>query len=208
MNKILCGFFMVFLLLFLAIPISGETNSDSPGIPCLDDWTVINRTIINVEASSSVTVYLGFEIEYQNPNNPKEFVRVVRRIVPLVSVRYIKKTSDSQKDLDVSSFFVKKEEYDMVEKDLRTGTYIQLGNSEIWILNSDSDCWYFSRNEKVSVKFLSAYIPGVKRNAAIIGREYSVDKDHYQILSIGPNELKLVGKKLNPKSKKGADNEK
>ncbi len=187
-----------------------STRADTnPVLPDVHDWKVTSKSTIDVVVSGTVITYLGNDIEYQNPNDASESVRVISRYVPLTIAKQIAKNDHEFQQVALATYAKRDQETLLTQlasrsdpiiyfkwrvfKDPRTGKDIRDGDVSVWLLNSNG-AWVFATNQKVLVQFLSERVKdGVTRNI-LVGRKYQLGKD-YQILEPDRRYLEALEEK-------------
>ena len=158
-------------------------------VPDVSGWNITNMSRVELRISDYVSVYIGFETEYSNPGDPREFVRVVSRHI---SLPIIKHKPHNQRLLSETStaLILQKEEQDLLKerskqadnilyvhwrtmKDIRTGLDMSEGDVTIWLMMPNGE-WAFVQNEKVEVEFLTENIGNGKPHNVFSGRKYRV----------------------------------
>ncbi|MDO8496225.1 MAG: hypothetical protein Q7S43_02110 [bacterium] len=175
----------------------------NPPVPDITDWKVVNmsRTALNV---SDVTVaYLGLEIEYSNPSNPREFVRIIKRHIPLIVSKQNKPDIRLLAEM-ASVFYTKKEEQDRLleiskksdpiiytrwrtKDNAHTGHDTLDGDFDVWLLSSKGD-WTFAKNQEIKIEFMTENVGNGKPHNVFSGMKYQVG-DVYHIIRIDRNDL-------------------
>lgn len=191
MNKLI-----VALLFAMILDSNSVKASTIPPFPDISGWTVVQTSFIEMRISDLAVAYLGLDMEYQNPSNPTEYVRVVKRHVPLI---FVKKEQQDKRLLRsvVTDFYTRKDEEDQLAKlanksdpifyiqwrikqDLQTRNNIQDGDVNIWFLESSGN-WFFYQNKVLSVQFLSESIGNGKQRNVFVGRKYQVSGLHHTL---------------------------
>ena len=156
---------MIFALtVFLAMEIIG-LSPPNQGVspPDVKDFYVVLSKELEFEIDDCKTGFVGRVVDYQNPNDPNEFVRVYYRQVAIVSKQSCENNSVETGDLNRNSSnlnYHQKEEADTLgraqkvtdvfayvqwrtTKDLRTGEDIQDGYFKSGLLEQNEN-WTFS----------------------------------------------------------------
>lgn len=204
--------FASFILLFAVVSFfsypsmaradTGQTPTTveaSPLPPDITGWDVVDMSRIELIVSDDIIAYLGFSVEYNNPNDTNEFVRVYSRHVPLIIAKthkvnermamevyaLIYNQQEAEKKLKQVSLLADPFIYERwrTMKNPLTGHQDKLdGDTSIWFmpaegLNADGS-WYFFKNERVSVEFFTENInsnkPKDKPYNVFSGTEYRV----------------------------------
>ena len=101
---------MLVVLLILFFPSFARTQSVP--LPNIDGWNM-EKLPIDIKVSDSVVAYIGFELKYQNPTDPNEFVMVIMRSIPAVVARNESEDIRSFKQTLVESY-TQKDEQDII----------------------------------------------------------------------------------------------
>lgn len=202
--------FLAALMLAISV-MATASDQEIPSLPDVSGWPVVNKLNIALESTKLVSIYFGFEVEYQNPSNKTEFVRVLMRHIPLIIARFELKGSKFNDGGFIISY-AEKDKADVLQKlfdesdpflvikwqteqDPRTGRSIQSTPASIWVVDSAGK-WNFFVGQKVSIGFMSEKIESL--GTTTIGKKYSVG-DVYHILRANYNDLVLATKNKNGK---------
>ncbi len=186
----------LFLTLHLAV---------SP-LPHIENWREIQRTNyeFKIEGEKIIyTAYVGFEIRYQNPENPKEFVQVIKKFTPIISTQKIYIEGGESPNKIVSSYN-KKEEQEKLQKrytesdpivyikyhlakDAHTQENILSGEVENWILNQEG-IWVYEKGELLHKILLSESADFAVKKNVVTGIKFSIG-NNYHILKIYQKDL-------------------
>jgi len=198
---------LAILLLFLTIP--SIVVADTPSLPDISTWTVKSRASIEFRIADNLPAYIGFTVEYQNPNDPNDFVRVIKRSIPFISATGVSIDATSSQRVVVLNFLKRSEErlasqlynesdviaytHWHVIRDPRTKEQVQSGPAENGLLDQNGN-WVFSSGEKMSTEQLSE--PDLRDTSKIVlvGLKLSV-KEGYHMLRINQGDLAVLSKK-------------
>lgn len=188
--------------------------SSIPDRPDVSKWNVFSSSKISVGISDGVMYYLGYDLIYQNPNDPKVYVRQIRVLVPFV---VIKSLGDLDKLADVAITYVtdgaEKEllkeylvnsdpilEIRWREKDdLERDTSILDGENQVWFLDSFGT-WVYGRGLTIDTLWLSEVFKELDNELIIVGRKYSLGKDVYHAHEV-PHAYIVVAVKVSKGAK-------
>lgn len=128
-------------------------------IPSVEGWTVVSTSELDVRADNYKTEFLGLVVNYSNPHDPNEVVRIYYRQISLVSERPKEESGDPTRGrslltADSGRDYHLKEQKDalaQVQKNMdvfaamhwrtkrskETGTDILAGPMESWLLDAD-----------------------------------------------------------------------
>lgn len=173
MKKALITLMIVFYP-YLAIAKSdlarAESNSagadTNPPIPNITGWVIVNdESHIDLQVSDRVIAYLGIRAKYQNPDDSREFVRLISRYNPVVFGKPKKpnerllneKAIQSYSERDRLDYLNKlAKETDPIiyirwrtKEDSRTGRDLQDGDAEVWLLSADGN-WFYKKIKPAS----------------------------------------------------------
>ena len=169
--------------------------------PSTEDWTTFSEEIIEVRLGGyGTTAYLGLIITYQNPNNENEFIKVVKRHTPIISVKHSIKDKESRyvvrkysESNESSALDELRKEADAViyvqwkqKKDSWTDEYIQDGATKSWIY-SQTGLWHGAFENKVVKRSISEPV-GEKGETEIVGFQFRLG-EFYQILRIDTADI-------------------
>ena len=171
--------------------------------PNVDGWNVINMSRIALIISDTAVAYIGFETEYNNPNDLSESVKVIRRHIPLI-ISKNKKVDSRVLSETIITLFIKGEEDQRLKKisseadailyihwrtarNPLTGRQNKLdGDINIWFLPADGN-WIFVKNQSVKTEFMTENInsdkPDKKPYNIFSGMKYQVG-DAYHIVRL------------------------
>ena len=188
---------------------SFPANCQGPSIPDINGWKTGRKSRIEFRLSNETVAYLGSDIEYLNPFNPGEVLRVVSRHVP--GVFFAKKSTNDRlfREVVTSLYSAKDREefFKTVDKKIdpilyahwrtvknpRTGEEMLAGDVDIWFLKSDGEC-LVAKNEKIKTQFLSENVGNGKPRNILSGAKYQIG-DAYHILEVDPRILKPLAEK-------------
>ncbi|MDP3696693.1 MAG: hypothetical protein Q8R55_01520 [Candidatus Taylorbacteria bacterium] len=190
------------------------TASSNPSVPNVSGWTVLSTSRIELRVSDDTVAYIGLEAEYSNPANPREFVRVIRRHIPLI-ISKRKQQNERLLSEMVVVFYTQKEEQDRLKevsdksdpilyvqwrtkKNPRTGNDMQDGDANIWFLRSSGD-WLLTHNERIEVEFLSENVGNGEPHNVFSGMKYRVG-NAYHIIRVDRNDLIKLFDRVSPKA--------
>ena len=180
----------------------------NPPVPDITNWNVVNmsRTALNV---SDVTIaYLGLEIEYSNPTDPREFVKVTYRHISLIISKLIKANARLLSEM-VTVFYTQKEEQDRLlevskksdpiiytwwrtKENPRTGYDMLDGDFDVWFLPPKGvlpdGSWPFFKNQKVETEFMTENVGNGTPHNVFGGMKYQIG-DLYHIIRVDRNDL-------------------
>lgn len=199
-------FIAIVFLVISFCPYLARANStlQNPSLPPdITSWNVVNisRTVLQV---SDVTVaYVGLEVKYSNPTNPKEFIIVIRRHIPLI-VSKSKNQNGRSLGEAVIVFYNQKEEQDRLaevskksdpiiytrwrtKKNPHTGHDMLDGDFEVWFLSPEGD-WVFIKNQEVETEFMTENVGNGKPHNVFSGMKYQVG-NMYHIIRVDRNDL-------------------
>lgn len=196
----------ILVLLFVLLFSSFARAQDLPPPPDVAGW-IMEKNAIDVKISDEITVYIGFELKYQNPTDPQEFVMVIMRSIPAIVVRS-QVTNDRSFIQTFVENYANKDEKDLlkilyeersdpviyikwrVKDDPRTGKVVQDGDATVW-LETNAGERLTSTGEKVSVEFMTELIVNGEEKNISVGRKYSL-KNGSQILKIDRGDLEAI----------------
>ena len=204
MNRIIKIF--VFISLFFCSQIS--LAATGPPVPDVSNWNVVSTSRIELRVSDCASVYIGLEVEYNNPANEKEFVRVVSRhiSVPISKCRSYNKQLFSE---TVLTLYGQKEEEDLLferskqsdpflyiewqtAEDSRTGRDILTGDVSIWFMSAEGlladGNWFFFKNEKIEVEFLTENVGNGEPHNIFSGTKYIIG-NIYHIIRVNRSDI-------------------
>lgn len=186
---------------------SGSSSPKLP-IPDISTWTIVSISRTELRVSDITVAYLCLEVEYNNPNNPREFVRVISRHTPLIISK--QKLGEGRLFSEIIVvFYAKKEEQDRLteivsksdpliytwwrtKRNSDTGTDMQDGDVNIWFLQSDGN-WSSFRNKKINIEFLTENIGNGKPHNVFTGMKYQIKDDafgdFYHIVRVDRDDL-------------------
>ncbi len=196
----------------LCTSLAGTQSSNSP--PNLEGWKLVESHETNLEAKVQAgglvyTAYFGYVEDYQGPGTPGEFVRVIKRYVPVILVV----EDDQQKQTlqtEVVSNYSRKASQDVlskvhtkadavgytrwhVTKDSRTGEDIRTGAVESWLRIQNGD-WVYA--EGIIEKELYSEIASDSKKAILVGVKFSLG-NKYHIMRV--DRADMVAKKEDKK---------
>lgn len=173
-----------------------------PSIPKIDGWNVVGMSRIELRVTDETVVYLGFIVEYSNPNDSREFVRVTRRHIPL-PISKPKLTDGRFSEASIATYVQKEEQDLLTAKTLESDPIIYIqwrtkenqrtkrdmldGDVNIHFMSPDGN-WHFSLNDKEVVEFLTENVVNGETHNVFSGMMYKV-KDYYHILRVDRDVL-------------------
>lgn len=185
-NKVIVS---ILLILSLNVPVAlAQQKCLNP--PVISSWQQISTAIIHINYTNEAVAYLGYEAEYQNPNNKNEYVIVVARFVAIASLPpislnympYIEMASnyiEAEVNKELSRLINKHSDiflyvYRQVKIDKQNGQVALDGPAQYWLLGSDGNCAYAS-GTKVSIKDISEPTKNNHEQFIIVGKMYSLN---------------------------------
>ncbi len=198
--------FVIFIVLCLYPYLArGDTN---PPVPDIRGWTVVNISRIEVRVSDDIVAYLGLDVAYVNPADPRESVRVIRRHIPIILNKHRPQDEHLFSEAMIASYSQKEENDRLMEvskksdpiayvqwrtkKNPRTGKDMQDGDVDIWFMPAEGilpdGSWLFFKNEKMKVGFLTENVGNGKLHNVFSGMEYQVG-DVYHILRVSRGDF-------------------
>ncbi len=175
--------YVVFALLLTASLASAQPI----GPPNLDGWKLVDAKETNLDVKVQVaglvfTAYVGFIENYQNPNDTAEFVTVIKRHVPVISIVEDDQQKPSLQAEVITNYSHKasnealekvKAKADAVaytkwhiEKDLRTGQDVMTDSKESWLRVHNGD--WVNGSGVISKELYSELFPGSTK-ATLVG---------------------------------------
>lgn len=191
-----------------------QTSVEISSAPNIKGWNIINTSRIELIISDQAVVYLGLEVEYSNPGDPDEHVKVISRHIPLAIARHTKTDSRLLREAAVDLYLQKEENDRLTEistntdpilfakwrttKNPLTGRQNKLdGDVNIWFLPANGK-WIFSKNQAIDKEFMTENInsdkPKKRPYNVFSGMKYQVG-DTYHILRVDRNILKILTSK-------------
>ncbi|MDP3792341.1 MAG: hypothetical protein Q8Q89_01290 [bacterium] len=207
MNRIITIF--AFISLFFCSQISLATTGplvvsvSNPPVPDISNWNIVSTSRIELRVSDCASVYIGLEVEYKNPTNERDFVRVVSRHIPVP----ISKCRSYNKQLfseTVLTLYDQKEEEDLfserskqidpflyiqwqIAENPQTGGDMLAGDVSIWFMPADGN-WIITKNEKAVVEFMTANVGNGKPHNIFSGIECRIG-DAYHIMRVNRDDI-------------------
>ena len=196
---------MLVVLLILFFPSFARTQSVP--LPNIDGWNM-EKLPIDIKVSDSVVAYIGFELKYQNPTDPNEFVMVIMRSIPAVVARNESEDIRSFKQTLVESY-TQKDEQDIIrvifdersdaiiyikwrtKKDPRAEK-VQDGDATVWFQDYTGE-WLVSVGEKIAIEFMTELIINGKEENISVGRKYFIENG-FHMWKIDRSDLETVFK--------------
>lgn len=185
-----------------------QSDSEVPPIPDIGGWKVVNTSRIALIISDATSAYIGFETEYNNPNDTDESVKIIRRHIPLVISKNKKINGRLLREV-MAMLYIKEEEDDRLRKvssesdpilyirwrtakNPLTGRQDKLdGDVSVWFMPADGK-WIFVKNEPINTEFMTENInsnkPDKKPYNIFSGMKYQVG-DAYHIIRLDRNIL-------------------
>lgn len=171
--------------------------------PDITGWKVVNISRVILQISDTPIAYVGLEIEYSNPTNPKEFIRVIRRHIPLILSKSKNQNGRLLSEAAIT-LYNQKEEQDRLNEvtnksdpivyvrwrtknNPRTGTDMQDGDFDVWFLSPKGD-WTFIKNQKVETEFMTENVGNGEPHNIFSLMKYQVG-NIYHIIRVDRNDL-------------------
>ncbi|MBI2065024.1 MAG: hypothetical protein HYT62_03175 [Candidatus Yanofskybacteria bacterium] len=193
-SLVLLCLFLLFFSFPARVNAQDVTGPDSPDRPDVSSWTLVSSSNISVNVSDSVMYYLGFDLEFQNPNNPNERVRQIRMLIPFVVVKskglldknyadaavaYVTDGTERAllKDYATKSDVILYIRWS-IESDVSRGTKKLIGENEVWFWNASGE-WVYGRNLRINKLMPSETFSGFGNYPIIVGVKYSLSRDIY-----------------------------
>ena len=196
---LLCLFLMFFSMPTL-ISAQNIVPSDNPDRPDLTGWKLMPESSnISVNVSDSVNYYLGFDLIFQNPKKPTEYVRQIRMLTPFVVIK--SKSSLDKNFADVAVAYVTDgteksllKDYltksDVIlyirwniEPDFKRGTKKLVGENEVWFWNVTGE-WVYGRNLKINKLASSEIFSEFGKFPIVVGMRYSISRYIYNATEV------------------------
>lgn len=189
-------------------------NIEVPKAPDIEGWRVVTTSRIKLLVSDDIVVYLGLEVEYNDPNDPDNHVKVIRRHIPLAISRNKKTDSRLLREAAVGLYLQKEENERLKEvtaesddisyaqwrtmKNPITGLQDKLdGDVNIWFLPANGK-WIFVKNESIGREFMTENInsdrPDKKPYNVFSAMGYRVG-DAYHIIRVDRSILVFLAAK-------------
>lgn len=187
------------------LPVASQPAVSVPNtpVPDISGWTVTNISRIELRISDDTVAYIGLEIEYNNPADPREFVWVTHRHISLIISKQDQPNERLLSEM-VVVFYTQKEEQDRLKEvsdksdpilyiqwrtkeSPRTKNDMQDGDFKVWFLSPNGD-WTFVRNQEVETEFMTENIGNGKPRNVFSGMKYGVDGFSH-IIRVDRNDL-------------------
>lgn len=182
---------IVLILLIFSLNASTATAQQTcPGLPVISGWKQVSIATIDKSHENGTIAYLGYETEYQNPNNTNEYVIVAARFVAIASLSpivlnympYIEVVGnyiEAEVNKELSGLINKHSDiflyiYRKIRLDDQNGQLTLDGPAQYWLLGSDGDCAYAS-GTKVSIKDITEPNKNNQEQFIIVGKMYSLN---------------------------------
>jgi len=184
-------FLPVFVFLLISSLARGQT---APPTPDITGWKKTNFAVIDISSEKGPVFYLGHEAEYQNPNNPNEFVKVVSRFIAIASIP--PKSSEKTPYIEIANSYlesvVNRTLDDLIKNesdpflyvhwktaiDKQTRQVVLDGPVESWLINSIGD-WSYRVGTNVSIKNVSEPDKRKPEQFIPVGKEYVLSDAHH-----------------------------
>lgn len=185
------------LLLLVSIPVIAQDASSvsvGPDKPDVTGWKLVVEYKISVNATDRVGYYLGYDLTFQNPQNPNEFVRQVRLLLPFITVKsnnvldknftdmamtYV--TDGAEREL-IKGYLEKSDPVLYVrwrvKDDIDRVSVKKDGDHEVWLWNAQGN-WVYQSGVTVKFEFLSETFKELNDELVVVGRKYSINKKDY-----------------------------
>lgn len=185
------------------VPVSSQFGGSNPPIPDVSGWKAVNISRIALRLSNFAMVYMGLEIKYNNPADPKEFMLVIRRHIPL-PIYKPRRANERLLSEAAVELYVQKEEEDRLKgvadktdpflyvrwrtkEDPGTGQDKQDGDASFWFMPADGN-WIFFQKEPVETEFLTENVGNGEPHNVFSGVSYQID-GVYHILRVDRSVL-------------------
>ncbi|PIR42082.1 MAG: hypothetical protein COV30_00315 [Candidatus Yanofskybacteria bacterium CG10_big_fil_rev_8_21_14_0_10_37_15] len=174
-------------------------------IPDIKEFNPVLSKELEFRIDDYKTGFVGKVIDYQNPNNSSEFVRVYYRQVAIVSERARIKSSKETTSLNFSNLnYHQKQEKEALNRvqelidpfayvqwkivrDPRTGQYIRDGFFRAWLLNQNGE-WIFESDKNItSVSVSEPFIDKLSKQV-LVGIKFSLG-DSVHIVRIDQDDI-------------------
>lgn len=175
-------------------------------IPDVSGLLTINISRIELRISDKDVAYMGLEIDYQNPSDRNEFLRVIKRHIPLI---ISKKKNPNEKKFGemILTYYTEKEEEDRLKEvsdksdpiayvQWRTkqnpihGRDEQDGPFRVCLMSFDGNFVSFD-GQRLELEFLSENVTNGNQYNIFSGMEYRLG-DIYHIHRINRDDLKAL----------------
>lgn len=180
-----------------------------PARPDIRGWKQVKSAVFDISLNNGSTVYLGHEVEYQNPANTNEFVIVLSRFISFVSVPGTQ--TDKAPYLAIANSYLENETNKTLDDlknnqsdpflyihgktiiDEQTRQVILDGPFENWLLNTDGN-WSYESGTNVFVKKISEPDRNKPKQFVTIGVKYGLISARH-VLMVDQEYFKSGGKK-------------
>ena len=201
------------LIVFCFCPYLARADTKFPAncanpVPDISSWEITQTSRVEFRVSDNAVAYLGLSIEhniYRNPDNIREFAKVVSRHIPFIPQR--QELNEQSFFQTAATLYAKKDEQDAFSKldgeidpifymlwrtkeNPRTGEDMLDGDVDIWFLRSSGEC-LTAQNEKVAVQFLTESVGNGNSRNIFVGVKYQIGKA-YHILKVDRRDLILL----------------
>lgn len=198
MNKLLV--LLSLFVLFFSVPKAVNGQTSVPVVPDVSGWTLLpSSSNISVNVSNSVNYYLGFDLKFQNPAKPTEFVRQIRIVTPFVVVKSKNTLDKNYADAAVAYVtdgtekallkdYLTKSDVVLyirwnIEPDVKLGTKKLVGENEVWFWKNTGD-WIYGRNLTIGKLMMSETFEGFGNYPIIVGAKYSLNRETYNSVEV------------------------
>ncbi len=191
---------------FILLPSLAMAQVNSPPHPNLEGWKLVEDYESNLDVKIQdgglvYAAYIGYTEDYQNPHDPNEFVKVIKRYIPVIPI-----TEDNQQEqtlqAEIVSNYSRKDSLDALKKvrkeadtvgytkwhltkDLRTGENIITGPVESWLRIQNGD-WVYGAG--VIEKELYSEIAPDSKEVILVGLKFSLG-NKYHIIRVDQADL-------------------
>jgi len=178
-------------------------------VPDISTWTKVNTSRIELKISKDFVAYMGLEVEYSNPSNPKEFIRVISRHIPMVASIHKNPDQRLSNEASVLSYLDKGEQERLTELSKKADPFLYInwhktenpktkvdmldGDVNIWLM-SPAGSWVFNQNGKVEVELLTENVGNEKPHIVFSGIKYQVGTVNHILRIDRSDVLRSLGK--------------
>jgi hypothetical protein len=204
----------IFALFIIFSPLSARANpiqaSSNIPIPDFDRWKIVNSSRIELTISDCASIYLGTEVEYVNPSDSDEFIRVVSRHIPLPVSKCRKYDQRSLSETATVLFNQRAEEEILEARSKESDPFLFIrwrtgrdldgrnklsGDVDVWLLPAEglfSGSWLVFRNIKVDVEFLTENVGDGNNRNIFSGKKYTVGNSYHMVKVSRDDILRLL----------------
>ena len=198
-----------FISISTRVDAQNSVNTNGSDFPDISDWVLFSGSNISVNVSDSVNYYLGFDLTFQNPENPTEFVRQVRILIPFVVVKSkasldrnyadaaVAYVTDGTEKALLKEYLIKSDVILyvrwQVEPDIKRGTEKLVRENEVWFLNTTGQ-WVYGRNIIIDKMMTSETFLEFGKYPIIVGLKYSLSRKTYNSIEV-PHEFIIIALK-------------